>query len=58
MKIPCVEQVLVVHDYHSVERRGRGINVRQEVFDGDRMVCSSQRYYEYLLRNIIYTIYT
>eukprot|EP01043_Picozoa_sp_COSAG02_P030564 COSAG02_NODE_1957_length_10261_cov_51.399134_3_plen_958_part_00 len=39
--------VLVVHDYHSVERLGRGINVRQEVFDGDRMVCSSQRYYEY-----------
>lgn len=40
--------VLVVHDYHSVERLGRGINVRQEVFDGDRMVCSSQRYYEYV----------
>lgn len=39
--------VLVVHDYHSVERLGRGINVRQEVYDGDKMVCSSQRYYEY-----------
>ena len=39
--------VLVVHDYHSVERLGRGMNVRQEVFDGETMVCSSNRYYEY-----------
>ena len=38
---------LTVHDYHSVERLGRGMNVRQEVFDGDEMVCSTNRYYEY-----------
>ena len=37
-----------VHDYHSVERLGRGVNVRQEVFQGETLVCSTQRYYEYI----------
>ena len=44
--------VLTVHDYHAVERLGRGVNVRQEVFQGETLVCSTQRYYEYVAGSV------